>query len=962
MRLPSEKKKGAAKLVSAAAAEALSRPETVFAFGRYRLFIERRRLMRENTHVELGSRAFEIMAALVEGGGGLVSKAELRKRAWPNVVVEQQNLDAQIHALRKALGPDRDIIQSESGRGYRLALPVQMVAKPTPRTTNVPAPMSPLVGRSAELNELVAKLGVYRLVTLTGAGGIGKTQLALELARRVLLQFTDGAWIVELGPISDPELVPTTIARTLGIEAGLDGNLSDRLTTALQRRHLLLILDNCEQVVEAASRITETLLRGAPRLHVLATSREPLSIEGEQNYPLAPLSVPRTDVARAADALEHSAVRLFVERARAADPTFSFEDCAAAVVSRICRRLDGIPLAIELAAARVATLGLDTVARRLSDGLRLLTGRRRGTESRHRTLTATLDWSYGLLTEPERAVFRRMAIFAGSFTLEAAGRVVGDSLIDPAQVPDHVGDLVRKSLVSADLGGMIRRYRMLETTHAYALDKLMQSGEFAAIARRRAEYYRDLLEQATPHWLTRPASELVASFAGEIENIRNALSWACGPDGDGEMGVALAAAAIPLWTLLSVLGEYRNVIARALARLGHHSRYQIRHEMLLQTALARSSIWAEGPIGVTGSAATRALEIAGRLNDAEYKLRALYILWVYRYRIGEYRAGLSIAKQFRDVAEDAGDVAGVLTAARLEGGSFHHLGDQEKAQAAMKKVVDSGCLDLHQSFILRFGLDQRVIALSYLARILWLQGSPDQALAMARASIDEAKALSHANTLCLVLCDGACAIAAMSGDLKATEEFATHLIESAEEHGMGIWHAYGIAFKAWLDVKRGDMEGGLRLLTSALGEFRATRVGLHQAVFTSALAEALGGVGRVSEGLAVIDDAMQICARSEGHWRMAELLRMKGEFMLRYGLPDSVPVAQRHFERALELARRYGIQPWQLRAATSLARLWRDEGRRDEALVALAPIYESFTEGHEGCDLKTAKDVIDSLQ
>jgi predicted ATPase/DNA-binding winged helix-turn-helix (wHTH) protein len=962
MGLPPEKKKTAAGLISVATAEAQGKPETVFAFGRYRLFVERRRLMLEDTPVELGSRAFEIIVALAEVGGGLVSKEELRRRAWPNIVVERQNLDAQIHALRKALGPDRDMIQSESGRGYRLAVAVQTISKATPRTTNLPAAMLPLVGRTAELSDLAGRLGGHRLVTLTGPGGIGKTQLALELARSILPQFADGAWIVELGPISDPDVIPSAIAGAFGIDAGFKENLTDQLITVLQRRHLLLIVDNCEHVVEAAARITEALLRGAPRLHILATSREPLSVGGEQNYPVAPLSVPPVDVKRAADALEYSAVRLFVERARAADPRFSFEDRAVAAVSRICRRLDGIPLAIELAAARVSALGLDTVARRLDDGFRLLAGRRRGTEWRHRTLTATLDWSYGLLSEPERAVFRRIAIFAGGFSLEAASKVVGDSVIDPAQVADHVADLVRKSLVMAEARCMARRYRMLETTHAYAMDKLTQSGELDAVARRRAEYYRDLLEQAAPHWLARPGSDLIASFVAEIENIRHALTWACETDGDAEMGIALAAAAIPLWTLLSVLGEYRNVIARALTRLGNDSRYQIRHEMWLQTALAHSSIWAEGPIGIAGTAASRAIEIADRLNDAEYKLRALYLLWVYRCRIGEYRAGLSIAKQFREVAENAGDVAGILTAARLEGGSFHHLGDQDRAKAAMTRVVDGGCLNLHQSFILRFGLDQRVIALSYMARILWLQGFPEQGLNMARASIEEARTLRHANSLCLVLCDGACAIAAMSGDLKSTEKFATQLIESAEEHGMGIWQAYGFAFKAWVAVKRGDIEDGLRLLTSTLGEFRATRVGLHEAIFTSALADALGGVGRISEGLAAIDDAMEICARSEDHWRMAELLRAKGEFILRHGLPDAMPAAQNYFTRALELAHRYRVRPWQLRAATSLARLWRDQGRCSEALEALTPIYESFTEGREGYDLKAAKDVIDSLQ
>jgi predicted ATPase len=824
-------------------------------------------------------------------------------------------------------------------------------------TTNLPTTISSLVGRAGEVAELLELVETHRLVTLTGAGGIGKTQLGLEVARLALPHFADAARVAELGPLVDPELIQDAIARALGIESGFNRRPADQLAAILGRKRLLLMLDNCEHVIESVARIAETLLRGAPGLHILATSQEPLAAEGERVYRVTPLEVPPTDGGGAAAALGHSAVELFVERAQAVDPSFTLDDYTAAHVSKICRHLDGIPLAIELAAARVATIGVEALATRLDDRFRLLTGGRRTALPRHHTLRATLDWSYGLLHEAERAVLRRIAIFAGSFTLEGASAVAAGGPIDAVQAANHVTDLVSKSLVTFDVRASVPRYRLLETTRAYALDKLAESGEFAAVVRRHARYYQELLASAESGWRTTPARELVARYAPEIDNIRAALAWAFEPHGDAQIGIALAAASVPLWKLLSMLGECRDLVGRALARLAKAPGGQTRHEMVLQAALVTSSMWANGPAGMSRVALERAVELAEQLGDAEYLLQTLYVTWGYRLRLGEFGASLTAAERFCEVAENAGDNAAALTGTRLKGISLYYFGEHAVARAEMERVLDEKLAHLHGASALRFGLDQRIAAFGNLARILWLQGFPEQATRAAAAAVKEARALNHANSLCMALCDGACGLAAMAGEVHMVDELATTLIDSADKHGLEIWRSDGVAFKGWVAVRRGDNDLGIHLLRRTFDSFRAKRVELRYTIFVEALVSALAASGRLAEGLAVIEQGLDGSARHERRWCIPELLRIRGELALGDGRASD---AEGDFIEAIDLARRENLRPWQLRAATSLARLMHHRGRTTEARDLLDPIYRSFTEGFSTSDLMAAKALLDA--
>ena len=437
--------------------------------------------------IELGARGFDVLMALIEARGTVLSKDELMSRVWPGRIVEENTLEAQISALRKALGPDRDLIRTVAGRGYqftgniRAAAAAELVAASRSVSTNLPELVSELIGRDTELARIIELANAHRLITLVGAGGIGKTRLSLDAARRLLPQFADGVWLAELAPLSDPELVPVTVATALGLTLASGTPSPERVAAALGTKRVLLVLDNCEHVIEAAARIAEALLRTNPLACVLATSREPLRVAGEYLYRVAPLEVPAEGIDETQDLLAIGAVKLFVARMRAAEPQFAPNRAAAAIIGTICRRLDGIPLAIELAAARAASLGVEELALLLDDRFKLLTGGYRTALRRQQTLRATLDWSYDLLPESERLVLCRLAVFAGGFTLESASAVAADGEIGPADVIDCVLNLVAKSLVTAEAGRTVMYYRLLETTRAYGLEKLIASAALAIV-------------------------------------------------------------------------------------------------------------------------------------------------------------------------------------------------------------------------------------------------------------------------------------------------------------------------------------------------------------------------------------------------------------------------------------------------------------------------------------------------
>jgi predicted ATPase len=626
----------------------------------------------------------------------------------------------------------------------------------------------------------------------------------------------------------------------------------------------------------------------------------------------------------------------------------------------ICRRLDGIPLAIELAAARAAVFGIEALAARLDDRFQLLTGGRRTALPRHQTMRATLDWSYELLSEPERVILRRLAIFVGAFRLEAASAVVASAELAPSEVVEGLANLVAKSLIAAEVDGRVARYRLLDTTRAYAIEKLGESGERERLARGHAEYYRDLFEQAETEWETRPTAEWGADYGPHIDNLRAVLDWAFSSDGDAAIGVELTAAAVPLWTHLSLLDECRTRVERALATIKGEEKAEARREMKLHAALGASLMYTRGAVPEMTAAWTKTLEVAESLDNAEYQLRSLWGLWSFHITGGHYRVALTLAQRFDTLAANRSDPNDRLIGDRLIGVTQHFLGDQPSARRHLEHMLAHYAL-ARKPEIIPFPAEQRVTARAYLARILWLQGFPDQAMRTAESSIEDARAANHATSLCYALALAACPIALWTGDLTPAESYVGTLLDHSTRHALPVWHALGLSHQGMLAVKRGDLNTGLRLLRAGFDELGEARPALRFLTLMSEMAETLGRAGKIADALAAIDETIERSERTEGDWIMPELLRIKGELILLQGA-EAAATAEGHFRQALDWARRQGALSLELRAATSLARLLRDQDRPADAMALLQPIYDRFTEGFDTVDLQAAKALIDALQ
>jgi predicted ATPase/DNA-binding winged helix-turn-helix (wHTH) protein len=936
----------------------------VYELDEWEVDLARRELRAGGVPVPIGGRAFEIIEVLVQSAGELVTKSELSARVWPGTIVEDNTLQFHISAIRKVLGSDRGILTTVSGRGYRLlgawisrqvdtsaadSIDPEPMRSPS-ELTNLPAAASELLGRASAMQQLRDLLSAYRVVTLTGPGGIGKTKLALEVARGLVPSFQGDVRLVELVSLSDPDLVPTAVAGVLDLKLGGDRISADSVARAIGAQRLLLVLDNCEQVVDAAAKLAEAIMRMCPRTTVLTTSREILKIEGECVYRVPPLDVP-SQYEEPGNILDHSAVQVFIATTKALQLDFSPKGENLQVIAAICRRLDGVPLAIDLAAARVATLGLQQVAAGLNDHLGMLTGGRRTAPLRHQTLRATLDWSYELLPEPERVVMRRLAIFAGRFTAEAASLVAADGGIAAPEVVCSLASLVAKSLVMIEAGSLIAHHRLHETTRAYALEKLAESGEFDQIARRHACYYLDVFDRAEKELDTLSAPAWLARYGQQIGQVRAALDWAFSPTGAAEVGVALTVAAVPLWVLLSLMAECRGRVEQALS--GHAENRAARRDMQLYAALGAALFLTKGSCPEMVAAFTGTLEIAERLDDTDYGLRALWGSFMERITNLRYREALAVAEKFCTFAAKSTDPADGLVGDRLVGVARLALGDLEGARRRVERML--GRYVPRTSHIIKYQFDQRLLAYSYRCRILWLQGFADQALASAESHLVALRASDHPYSLFSGLLQTACPLALLVGDLTLAERYIKALMDLSTRHGEELWALGGRCFGGVLLIKRGDVGAGLELLRTAFASVPQGAFTLFYTPILGELADALGRDGQVAEGVLIIDEALARSDRHEERWCVAELLRLKGELILREGAAQAATAAEEHFLQSLEWARRQGALSWELRTSTSLAKLRQDQGRTVEARSFLQSVYDRFTEGFETADLKIAK-------
>jgi predicted ATPase len=624
------------------------------------------------------------------------------------------------------------------------------------------------------------------------------------------------------------------------------------------------VLDTCEHVIDAAAAFAEAVLRAGSALHIIATSREPLRAEGEWVYAVRPLAVPADDAPND-QPLRYGAIRLFIERARAAGAHLVPDRNLMGTIAAICRRLDGIPLAIELAAARVVALGVDELATRLDDRLGLLSGGRRHALPRHQTLRATVDWSHALLADAERVVLRRLAVFAGAFGFNAASVVAARAEIAPSQVMDGLSSLLAKSLLTADAGGLVRRYRLLDTTRAYALEKLTESGEREQLARRHAEYYRDLFERADAEWETRPVTEWLAEYGREIDNLRAALGWAFSPAGEVSIGVALAAAAVPLWMHLSLLEECRTWMADALAAFPPEQ-LGTRQEMAVQLAFGYAIMITHRLSGDARAALERANALGDTLGDLDYQLRALACLVVFSRMSADFSPALALSRQVDAIAQQITTPLALGTANCLLASTLLWLGQYPEARTRAEAGSQQDDPEVRRAHRVRHGYDHWMNSRVLLAQIVWAQGFPERASQLLRDVVAEAEQMLHPFTLAYALTTGGCLVPLWTGDLRTAEPRISRLKEHAGRHALGSYYAAGLGFEGLLYAARGDKTTAVQLIRASISGLDETGFHLYAPVLLSGLAEILAGSDEVNEAMAAAADAVTRADRGNNGW------------------------------------------------------------------------------------------------
>lgn len=924
--------------------------ERAVHFGPYRIYPAQRLVMEADQPLRLGRRAMDILLILLKHAGNVVSKQQLIADVWPNSVVEDINLRVHMAALRKALGDGQAgqrYIVTVAQRGYSFVAPYSLEqaelhpANPaTPSNGhNLPLRRTRMIGRQALVDSLVAHLPRQRFITLVGAGGIGKTTVALRVAEQLIGHYCDGIRLLDLAPINDPRLIAGHLAALLDLSLHDNEPLSG-LANFLRERQMLLVIDNCEHLIDSVALLCESLLRGAPRVHILTTSRESLRAEGEYVQRLESLDCPPA-VAKPdrAQALTFSALQLFVERAMASHDSFELSDAELPLVIDICRRLDGIPLALELAAAQVASLGLDGLLTQLQDSFRLLTHSSQATLARHQTLHATLDWSFQLLNICEQTCLRRLGVFRGGFTLASAAAVIVGEQIEPREVFASITQLVAKSLLSVDVGDEEVFYRLLDTTRRYALEKLEQAGELPASRERHAVRCLALMQQAQTDWERVPTAVWIERYARGLEDIRAALDWGLNARGPAALAIRLTAASTPLWQELSLLKEHGGYVRKALALLDAAAEPCLALKMSLKLALGSACYHAQGGSAETIGAFVTARTLARQCNDVVGELRAVSGHLAVNLSCGNYQMALQQSQQFDRLGLD-GDPLLSLSTHRLRVLALHFAGDQQRARMNAEQVLQRMAHSGHLNrFTHGFGVqyDQSVAALTILARILWLQGQPEQAWRTARQALDIALQINHGTSICYTLALSGCLIAHYNGNTRAAGELLRLLLEQAQKHSVQLFYTWAQHYAQV--IVSAEAAPSPRAATGLIKEIMVT--------LDTALVD---------------DELLQRADTGAAGWSTAEILRARADALLAADCPVKNCSAETVLIKAINVAKSQGALAWELRSASTLARLWQRQGRYRQAQALLTPIYQRFSEGHATPDVKAARRLLDELQ
>ena len=920
-------------------------------FGEFELTPQRRRLERNGVPVELSSRATDILCVLVERPGQVVTKRELLERVWPDVVVDEGSIRFHVVALRRALGDGEAgvrVIATVPGRGYCFVgadqpTPADLAQAPSRRA--LPPRPGGVVGREGVVEDLADRLARRQFVTLVGPGGIGKTTIALLAAHRWSDLREDPVAFVDLGAVTPDSLEAVTDAAAAALGLSVQpGDRVGQVVEQLRRRPHLLVLDTCEAAIEGAARFAEVVFAEAPDVRLLATSREALRVEGEWVCRVEPLGRPATDAAlSAADALRFPAVQLFVQRAATRQAGFELRDEDAPIVGAICRDLDGMPLSIELAAGRVEAFGVLQVAELLSTEFALTWPGRRTAAPRLQTLNATLNWSHELLSDVERMVFRRLAVFAGIFSLEAGVAVAAGEDLEGAVAMEALCGLVGKSLLNTVDEGGRSRYRMLDTTRAYARTRLAASGEEAGAQRRRVRYYLDRLAATAD-------GDVPASEWDELTgNVRAALDWGFSEGGEAEGAVQLAAQAALLWQQQGLLVDARRWSRLALDQLDRTAPNSGADVRLALTGVLINSD------GLTPEARRRweadyaAMQSTG---DLEQQLTGLFGLWAHQIRTARYRDAQALIENADVLRTPALHVIYDW----LRGVTGYHLGDLDGARIHLDRLLGAYGEPAGRSVMRRFGYDIESGALRMTSSLQFLAGRFDEAGAFSRRAAEKALSLSYAVPSSTVAVWRAFQLYFLDGD--EIDSLTRSVIEGGRAEATNSAAGNAMALRGLWLARRGELDRGVELVRRGLAICEGAHHAMARAFIQAELA--LQTVRQGGAAAIAVDPACEVFAEPDPEtWCTPEILRIRGELAERQG---GAIMAEDYYRQGFEMARRQGAATWALRNAVGLAGLWFAQGRANEAAEVLTLVLEGFTPEERQPDVRRGRTLLEACQ
>ncbi|MGU7782101.1 ATP-binding protein [Burkholderia sp. PU8-34] len=922
---------------------------------------EQRDIRRQGLSLHVGARAFDILEVLHRANGAVVSKDDIMDAVWPGTIVEENRLQVHVAALRKLLGASRDLIKTVPGRGYvlvggapagrRAAAQPAAPAEPSPDVAPA-APSTQLIGRHAETRQIVDMIDRTPVVTLVGAGGIGKTSLAVQVAHDIGRRTGETVHVVELARASTRDDVLRTLANAIGMAAD-DAPAIDGLADAIEASPCLLVLDNAEHVIDLIASLVETLAARTGRLRVLVTSREPLHISAECVFRVNPLAVPGTG-ATIDEIAGCSAVELFLCRTCAAAADCAIDDSGIRLIGDICRRLDGLPLAIELAAARVATLGIDGVASRLDDRLNLLTGGLRSAPPRHQALRATFDWSYVLLDPAARSLFRRMGCFIGPFTFDAVRAVALEPGASIAEMVAGLGELVAKSLLNVEFSGANAQYRLTESTRAYAQEKLRDEGELERVAARHAHYEYVGREQAgATAPLAQPGMDAYVRpvAADDREQNRAQIPEPTVRDASVQ-DIEPAGTLAHEWLAPSRMDEWCAQAKRALDEIdaGAPGGFDAEGEMRLRAAYASALLHTSGDVHTATAMWDRTLGRARAAGNDALEASALAGQWNTTLAMSDIHESLRYATRFERAAERSGKRSQRLLATAMVATSLHYFGEHAQARERLETATDA-LADTGEPMRAEpaLGIDAATLGRTMLTRLVWMQGEPEHAMRLAAQTVEFARRRKSGLSLCIVLGAAAVPIALRYGDHDAISDYLATMLSEADANGFDIWRSHAACLAGQFDIQTGHPGAGLARLEPALRRVEAS--GFHRllAPLVVAYAEGLARTGRAAEACAKLDATLARCRASGEHLFLPELLRAKGLAMLERArnADENLAVAyeaeaRRHLHSAIHTANDQGAGMWALRATLDLADYLIERGRTCQASSMIANLAGRF--------------------